>query len=391
MRLVRTISGLAIAAALSAPAAAQSISSLSGPAEFPPSSYSGEQYVDSRGCVFIRVGYGGETNWVPRVTRDRQPICGYQPTMAGSAPVSVAEAPRPAESPEAPETPGTPAITVTVADPSPSRPTETRTMTASAAPAPAAPAPAAPVAVRPQRTVTPAAVSCQGLPAGAAQYMQGSDVRCGPQAIHPADGQPVIRTAAVRAGITAPAPEGHHAAASAGAPPLTPLIVPEGYRPAWDDGRLNAYRGLAVATPQGDAAMAQIWSNTVPRVAVQPDPAADGVAVSYGGAVNGVVTRASSTPTIALTESGATDAAPTVRVSASDRYVEVARFPDRDSADATRLLLQQRGFGARLGEVQRGGEVDSYLVLAGPFDDPQTLGRALLQAQRLGYPGATTR
>lgn len=54
------------------------------PAEEPPSSYKGTQYVDSTGCVYIRAGTAGNVTWVPRVTRDRQPVCGYQPSLAAS-------------------------------------------------------------------------------------------------------------------------------------------------------------------------------------------------------------------------------------------------------------------------------------------------------------------
>ncbi|MAM60662.1 hypothetical protein [Maritimibacter sp. UBA3975] len=39
--------------------------------------------------------------------------------------------------------------------------------------------------------------------------------------------------------------------------------TPEGYRPAWEDGRLNPARGPR--TIQGEVDMQQVWTNTVPR------------------------------------------------------------------------------------------------------------------------------
>ncbi len=60
------------------------------PAEYPPESYGANQYIDSRGCAFIRAGIGGLTEWIPRVARDRNQLCGFQPTNAPAAPQAPA-------------------------------------------------------------------------------------------------------------------------------------------------------------------------------------------------------------------------------------------------------------------------------------------------------------
>ncbi|PHP26484.1 hypothetical protein CJ301_16015, partial [Limimaricola cinnabarinus] len=80
IRTVLTASALALAVA--GPGAAQG----SIPAEFPPESYSANQYVDSEGCAFIRAGIGGMTNWIPRMNRAREPLCGFQPSRTAAAP-----------------------------------------------------------------------------------------------------------------------------------------------------------------------------------------------------------------------------------------------------------------------------------------------------------------
>jgi hypothetical protein len=50
------------------------------PAELPPADYRGQQYVDSKGCLFMRAGTDGQTLWIPRVTRDGVPLCGNPPS-----------------------------------------------------------------------------------------------------------------------------------------------------------------------------------------------------------------------------------------------------------------------------------------------------------------------
>lgn len=57
-----------------------SVHDISEPAEFPPVSFTGLQYVDSRGCAYVRAGAEGAVVWVPRVTRSRQAVCGMTPS-----------------------------------------------------------------------------------------------------------------------------------------------------------------------------------------------------------------------------------------------------------------------------------------------------------------------
>ena len=101
MRITRLVALAVITATtgLTTGVGAQNLRSAGPPAEFPPSSYAGKQYVDSRGCVYIRAGIDGATTWVPRVTRDRKQVCGYKPSLGGQQVASTAPA-RPAAKPE---------------------------------------------------------------------------------------------------------------------------------------------------------------------------------------------------------------------------------------------------------------------------------------------------
>lgn len=134
-----------------------SLSTAPGPAELPPRSFQGRQYVDSRGCIFIRAGVGGATRWVPRVRRDRSVICGAQPSLPRAAQAATpqnAPVPRPAPTPRA-----TASATVTAAPAASAPPTAAPATIQSTEPVIArAPAAAAPreitVAPEPQRRAT---------------------------------------------------------------------------------------------------------------------------------------------------------------------------------------------------------------------------------------------
>ncbi len=72
-----------------------------------------------------------------------------------------------------------------------------------------------------------------------------------PIAPRPAPRRAAVRVAPAAAVMVAPRPA------------TSKPAIPSGFKPAWTDGRLNPDRGPRTA--QGDAAMALVWTNTVPR------------------------------------------------------------------------------------------------------------------------------
>ncbi len=171
---------------------AQTLSQNPVPAEFPPSTYTGAQYVDSQGCVFIRAGIDGNVTWVPRVTRDRKQVCGATPSLPTAQ--TTAAAPVPAPDVEQ----------IVPGDGAPETPEPSRTAAGQTPPAPQPPAP------RPTSVV---AVSAPAVSASA------------PAAAN-RDNRRILPSHLVKSRTE-----------------LNRVIVPEGFEPVWTDGRLNPKRG----------------------------------------------------------------------------------------------------------------------------------------------------
>jgi len=312
--------GAAVFLLSAATAGAQSLSEVRSPAELPPPGYDGRQYVDSEGCVFVRAGVGGNVEWVPRVDRQRKVLCGYTPTLPGR--VAQRPAPAPAAAPSAAQSRTPPAAATAVA---PAR---------LAAPSPP------PAAEIPESDYAALARTCEAIAPGGERFVTiGSrryELRCGPQAVHPADlarasaaeaprGAVVVLAAGrpatycespgvnpasgrlrVRCGPQSVHPgdlargERSVAVARGHTAPRSPLpgtgpdVIPEGYQSAYEPGRLNPYRGIG--TPEGEAAMNRRWTQTVPRREIS-EPRQRVVAVHPARQHAGAVYRSSRGPT----------------------------------------------------------------------------------------------
>lgn len=296
---------------------AQSLRDAAPPAEFPPASYTGNQYVDSRGCIYIRAGIDGNVTWVPRVSRDRKQVCGYKPTaVAGST-----KTPQQSASVEQITLPPTAQPTATAKAPAP---------TASAAPAPAQPKPVqpapTPTAVKtpppttvpstktttkrppttttaapapvPRTTVTTPSTSsggCSNASTFSQQFINKKGVRCGPQTespVTPGRGSSLLGIDPDTRIVPRHVYENRQNTRN--------VSVPAGYRTVWKDDRLNPYRAERTAKPAvitngvmvpvgfrfvnrddnrlnpyrgertalGNAEMNTIWSNDIPRTLV---------------------------------------------------------------------------------------------------------------------------
>ena len=217
---------------------------LAEPAELPPAGFIGQQYVDSKGCVFLRAGLGGRVTWVPRVTADRKQLC--------SGPVAATE-PAVVEEPAA---------------------------TVKAAPVKAAPAMVAKPAVTTTRKVkktaalAPPNATPQGLrmacPA-ATPFLERLISASGDSKLYCTKGDGTISGATLPRIIDTGKVVGHLSDVTIAPPSQTLPAVPKGYVRAWKDDRLNVDR--AKTTAAGTAAQDKVWTREVPLNGVPGDQA----------------------------------------------------------------------------------------------------------------------
>lgn len=382
---------LAISSGL-ATAQAQSLASIGGPAELPPSSYNGQQYVDSRGCVFLRAGIGGRVTWAPRLDSARRVLCGYPPTSgAQPAPVAVAEAaPAPAVLPSVtPDVGVAPLATVASNIPRTAPVVAAPVRVVRVAPAPVATQPVAvavaatggtagrqigcftntPVPVRVALTNGGSAVLCtrgDGTLEGARApiYPPGSGPGAsltGPQFAAQGNTRP---THSVTGSSTAQTARRVDQAAAAPTPPA-------GYRAAWDDDRLNPNRARGTAT--GQAMQDQVWTRETPARLVSQ--------VAAEQATRGTVTASTMTePAVPVRPQAASGAL----------YVQVGTFGVPDNAAGARSTLQSLGLATARADISRGGQALT-IVLAGPFGSTAEAQAALNATRGAGFGDAFIR
>ncbi len=255
MKQSRTVLGLgAVAGFAFTVLGASAAESQSGPAEPPPATFTGTQYVDSQGCAFVRGDLDGATIWVPRMTSDRTPVCDLPPSIAVQPVAATATGSELGVEIEAAETTGTdePAL-VPVASPLPTQPSAS-TVVESSAPVPTAPVPVPTrTAPSPRIAATTTSGPARVLPRHVYDQRQNTlnfSVPSGYRAVWDDGRLNPRRTERTLKPAQVASPQ-----------------IPSGYRPAWDDQRLNPNRGNA-SSVSGGAQSDRIWTQTVPRTLV---------------------------------------------------------------------------------------------------------------------------
>lgn len=408
---------------------AQTIAQIGDPAENPPAGFKGDQFVDSRGCVFMRISNGATTGWYPRVNGSHKVVCGYPPTfgpkpvieMADETPVApakpVAVKPAPvvvAAAPAVPKAaPGAPTPTVASRMMPAAAPVVAAPIVVAAQPAPYVAAPPASYQVATSTTIPQGSIGCfRSAPVAEVVTLRngGTAVVCTRgdgtatgwrSPIYPA-GAPVgaaLHIPGTTQGATYArvAPAG---TALASAAPVTraPVAVPAGYKLAWDDDRLNPLRGQGTAA--GQAAQDQIWTRKVPATLVAeaggnyvPVPPVYKSQVTKS-TMNAAPAPAKGTKLTASTMNSATApvaaAKPASAAASAKLWVQVGSFGVPANAQGAASRLGALGLPVGKSNMTKGGK-SLQIVFAGPFASAAEAQRAVALARQAGFGDAFIR
>jgi hypothetical protein len=387
------------------------------PAEPPPPDFSARQYIDSKGCVFLRDDDSG--GWTARVSRDGAPICGYPPTLsargldgkprltvldpdAGRSPAELLEEAlaekvltnlRPGELASDP----TPLEKLPDMGPEPD---------ISAAPSDAlrAALAAAPdirrsigAALQPNRRL------CELL---------GYDNAAGPSAVgtDPSQGycdslpaSDLSRLTFIRpvgSALTAPAAEAAEILPATAAPgalsgmPAQAAPKPVAKEPVPKPAKPNAVAPGKTPAAKPAAARGSV-SPGKPVLPKTPVAAAPGKSTEKASAATAPTSKPATAKTPAIPASGksqpeATQPSRTGMIPAAARYVQVGTYADAANADRAAQVVARMGYAVLRG-TDRIGRRDVQFIMAGPFNDRQSIVKALDGIRRAGFKDAYPR
>ena len=455
MKITRVIALAALVAASGVTVtSAQNLRDADQPAEFPASYYKCTQYVDSRGCVYVRAGISGNVSWIPRVSRARKQICGQTPSNPGAVASAAPKAKAPVQiTLDAPKATAPVAVKpkvrkpiavaaapkrkvnrVNVRRPAPVR----KPVIAAAAPQVIAVQPA-PRALAKRKVVSIAQTGARVANACNGGTATRKGVRCGPQtqlhytprtnvatAAPRAIAQPTGRIVTTHRAQVATASRSYRTQVNtiSGATRVAPkhvvvnrqntqqLPIPHGYRPVWDDDRLNPQR--AEQSLAGNAQMKLIWTQTVPRRLINTADGRDVTASTplvYPYLDVATQTRNLGTVSIVRRDNGqlvkrilrnrasakvrapviSSRSAPAVQpkpVAATSQYVQVGTYNQQGSAQTVAKRIQRMDLPVRIGKYTRGGAT-YRMVIAGPFGS--NINGVLSKLRASGYHNASLR
>lgn len=352
----------AIGAVLGAGAsAAQTVRDIPGPAETPPGSFRDAQYVDSRGCVFVRAGVDGRTVWVPRVNAERKVLCGYPPSVtAAAAPTAPPKAVEPVAAPAPVLKPAKPARVAQDTSRKKQANDYVDAPRAGSAPGTLRCPSRAPIAERVPLASGGTVILCVSR-AGLVGAATLPDVAVASQ---PRRATTAAPAAAPRSQTSKSAPLRLTLTEPDDGIDLVKPVVPKGYKLAWQDDRLNARR--AQGTDRGQAQQDLVWTRETPAR---------------------LVTRAERAR---MREEDATLTLSTKGAPASPRYVQVGSFGDPANAQAASARLSGLGLPVAKSRAKSNGR-QLQVVLAGPFSSEADATAALRALRRGGFPDAVIR